>query len=61
MLIRNKGPALDPRVLQKERIQRREALWRGFSLVLATICIVLAALLVGHEGLLRIIGLPRPW
>jgi hypothetical protein len=49
----------DLRALRKGRTQRREALWRGLFLVLATICIALSALLVGHEGLLRMTGLPR--
>jgi len=59
MVSSNKKPAGDLRALQKGRTQRREALWRGLFLVLTTICIALTALLIGHEGLLRMIGLPR--
>ena len=56
-----KRPAEDLRALQKGRTQRREALWRGLFLVLATICIALSALLIGHEGLSQMAGLLPRW
>jgi hypothetical protein len=59
MQSRDKKPIGTLRDLQKGGTRRREELWRGLFLVLAIICIALTALLVGHEGLLRMIGLPR--
>jgi len=63
MTSRDKWSVGDLRAPQKERPQRRAALWRGLGLALATICIALIAWLISHDELddllLRMIGLPR--